>query len=106
MINNDDKNLNYSGSPIDLKVVVEGTFDGRGHIISNFYAVILFTILNACNIKSYHIKMVIVLWPDDDVVAFVLDAEVAEFLDWYIFVVVRTDDYTNARSFRLPNTVI
>ena len=38
------------------------------------------TILNACYIKSYHIKMVVVLWPYRNMVAFVFDAEVAETL--------------------------
>lgn len=39
------------------------------------------TIFNACYTKSYHIKMVVVLWPYRNIVAFVLDAEIFEFLD-------------------------
>ena len=63
---------------------------------------------DACNIELdvvYTLKARFV-WPDANVVAFVLDTEVAEFLDGCIFATVRTYDYTDVRIFGWPNVVI
>jgi hypothetical protein len=88
-------------------IVVGGVGDEGCHKFAEVFTYV-FAVSDACNIELdvVYTLIALILWPDAYVVAFVLDAEVAEFLDWYIFVVVRTDDYTNARSFRLPNTVI
>ena len=59
--------------------------------------VYMFAVGDACNIKLdivYTLKALI-FWPDADMVAFVLDTEVAKFLNRCIFVVGRTDDYFN-----------
>ena len=60
----------------------------------------------ACNRKFKAIELIVILWPDADIVTFVLDAEVTDFFDWCIFVVVGTDDYTDVRCFGWLNTAI
>ena len=57
---------------------------------------------DACNIELnivYALKAFI-LWPHADVVAFILDAEVLEFLDGGVFSVGGTDGHSDVRSFR------
>lgn len=55
---------------------------------------------NACDGELDDIKLVTVLGPYADVIAFVFDAEVAELLDWYIFVVERTNYHTHGGGTR------
>jgi hypothetical protein len=54
---------------------------------------------NACDGELDDIKLVTVLGPYADVIAFVFDAEVLEFLNGCIFAVTRIDDYTDVRIF-------
>ena len=58
------------------------------------------TILNACYIKSYHIKMAVVFWPYAHMVAFVFDAEVLKFTDGRILFTVRVNGYSDVRNGR------
>jgi hypothetical protein len=61
------------------------------------------SVFNACNIKFQvvHALYALILWPDTYVVAFVLDAEVLEFLDGHLFSVGRTDGHLNRLARRL-----
>jgi hypothetical protein len=63
---------------------------------------------DACNLEFdviYTLKALI-FGPHADVVAFVLDAEVLEFLDGGVFTVWGTDGHSDVRSFGWPSTVI
>ena len=65
-------------------VIIVGRFCLKGTNKLSKVAVKVATILNACYIKSYHIKMVVVLWPYRNMVAFVLNTKILQFLDWRI----------------------
>jgi hypothetical protein len=51
------------------------------------------TVGHSCDIELYYIKLVIVFWPDGDVIAFVFFAEVFEFLDGRVRVTVTDNDF-------------
>ena len=67
----------------------QGTFE-----LSEIFVNIL-TIGHACNIELDDFKLVVILWPDAYVVAFVFDAEVLELLDGSIFTFDGTDGHSN-----------
>lgn len=78
-----------------LRVVLVVMISGKG---SNELANVVVDVLAVCNSSDGElddIKLGTVLGPYADMVTIVLYAEVAELLDWYIFVVERTNYHTH-----------
>ena len=64
----------------------QGTFE-----LSEIFVNII-SVRHASNIELYNVKLAIILWPDADVVALILDTEILELLNGCIRITT-TDDF-------------
>ena len=70
-----------------VRFCFQGTFE-----LSEIFVNIV-SVRDSGNIEFYNVKLAIILWPDADVVAFVLDAEVLEILNGCVRITTTDNDF-------------